>query len=42
MEKKKIDGKEIRPGYKRTGLANQVFNVLMWPNRLVENWPLML
>ncbi|KAL2086177.1 hypothetical protein ACEWY4_017236 [Coilia grayii] len=26
MEKKKIDGKEIRPGYERTGLANQVFD----------------
>lgn len=26
MEKKKKDGKEIRPGYKRTGLANQVFD----------------
>uniref|UniRef100_A0A3Q0RFD0 HTH psq-type domain-containing protein n=1 Tax=Amphilophus citrinellus TaxID=61819 RepID=A0A3Q0RFD0_AMPCI len=26
MEKKKIDGKEIRPGYKRTGLANQIFD----------------
>lgn len=26
MEKKKIVGKEIRPGYERTGLANQVFD----------------
>lgn len=26
MEKKKIGGKEIRPGYKMTRLANQVFD----------------
>ncbi|KAL7832482.1 hypothetical protein SRHO_G00295000 [Serrasalmus rhombeus] len=26
MEKIKIDGKEMRPGYKRTGRANQAFD----------------